>query len=232
MSIKINYLGLDILVDERTAKYGGSFNYNLTVYEVDKVELIRDHLKTIKNPVLIDVGASTGSFALLPLVVNGLMVYSFEPSKAFDVLLNNIQINNISNRVKAINQAVSDIEGIGLFYEVQSQNDSCLALSMLGGKPSSHKKTKEYSVKVTTIDKYCQNIKVDVLKIDVEGGELNVLKGALKTIERDKPLIMFEFSDENANQYGYNHQSCIDLLDSIGYDSKRTGGDVVSIYKP
>ena len=228
MSFLTNYLGIDIRLDKRTALYGGSFNHDLTVYEVDKVHKLVDYINGYIEPVLLDVGASTGSYSLLPLVVEGLKVHSFEPSKAFEVLTNNIELNNLNDSVVLNNVAVSNEVGKGMFYEVVSKDDSCLALSMLGGRPADHKRTKEYKVQVTTIDEYCKNIQVDAIKIDVEGNELNVLKGAIETIKRDRPVIMFEYSQENANQYGYNPNECIDLLDDIGYFNEIIDNDVIS----
>jgi FkbM family methyltransferase len=230
-TLKANYFNKDILLDQRTSMYGGSFLSNLTVYDVDKVQDILDYLRTLESPTLIDVGASTGSYSLLPTIIEDLKVHSFEPSKAFEVLKNNIDINNISDNVILNKNAVAEEKKVGWFNEVVSKNDSCLALSMLDGVPAGHKVVRKHRVDVICLDDYCKDIKTDVIKIDVEGAELSVIQGAMKTIERDKPLVMFEFSDENANQYGYNHKSCIDLLETIGYTSKRDNNDVIATYE-
>ena len=228
--MKVNYFGRELILDDRTAMYGGSFNYDLSVYEVEKVQYILDHLSKIENPVLIDVGASTGSYSLLPTVLQNLNVHSFEPSKSFEVLKENILSNGIDGKVVLNNMAVSEIKGRELFYEVVSNNDSCLALSMLGGRPASHKRVREIMVEVISLDDYCVKIKADVIKIDVEGNELNVLKGAIKTIERDKPLIVFEKSIENISQYGYDPKQLTDLLEEIGYKCKELDGEIIATH--
>ena len=120
---KANYLGMDILLDDRTSKYGGSFMSDLTVNDVEKVKLVADFLKVKENPILLDIGACTGSYTLLPLIVNGLHVHSFEPSKSFDVLLSNINLNKISSSVTLNRKAVSNKNSKGSFNEIISEKN-------------------------------------------------------------------------------------------------------------
>jgi hypothetical protein len=60
---------------------------------------------------------------------------------------------------------------------------------------------------------------VDALKIDVEGAELNVLRGAEKTINRDHPGILIEFSEDNTRQFGYEPGAIKDWLEARGYNT-------------
>jgi FkbM family methyltransferase len=55
----------------------------------------------------------------------------------------------------------------------------------------------------------------DVVKIDIEGGELDALKGAASTIRTHKPHIVFE-ADENMERFGYTHDDILRLLASLG----------------
>ena len=71
-------------------------------------KLLAQLLESQKQAVLVDVGANTGSFALLPVVLPGLYVEAFEPlPSAYEILLRNIQANGIQNEVKARNMALS-----------------------------------------------------------------------------------------------------------------------------
>jgi Methyltransferase FkbM domain len=54
--------------------------------------------------------------------------------------------------------------------------------------------------------------RVSVIKIDVEGAELQVLRGAAKTIRRDRPLVVFEHGLGAADFYGTNPEDVYDLL--------------------
>lgn len=59
--------------------------------------------------------------------------------------------------------------------------------------------------------------RVALIKIDVEGGEMGVLKGAARTIQRDRPLIVFEHGLGAADVYGTTPQDIHDLFGSWGY---------------
>jgi len=58
---------------------------------------------------------------------------------------------------------------------------------------------------------------VDLIKIDVEGWELRVVEGAVKTIMRDKPVMVVEQKPNNAERYGVKQRAAVDLLASWGY---------------
>ena len=87
------------------------------------------------------------------------------------------------------------------------------------------------SVKVVRLDTevIALNIKkVSLIKIDVEGYELNVIRGALNTIRKFKPILFVELNEENLKQYGHSSETLVNLLWELGYrvlDSKT--GDVL-----
>ncbi len=92
-------------------------------------------------------------------------------------MLKTIEINNLK-RVISINKAVSDDIGI-------------LNLSKSGSV--SHISTHgEQKIKATTIDYFVSknNLSVGLIKMDVEGFELNALKGAVNTIKKFKPILL------------------------------------------
>jgi len=64
--------------------------------------------------------------------------------------------------------------------------------------------------------------RVDIIKIDVEGAGLSVIKGALKTISKDKPIIFFEVHDELEGQ-------ALEVLRALGYDLVTRDGRVIAI---
>lgn len=69
------------------------------------------------------------------------------------------------------------------------------------------------NVSLETLDNLIEDgFKVDLIKIDVEGAELGVLKGAIKTIKRNKPVIIFEFGLGASDYYGTTPQDIYSLL--------------------
>lgn len=77
-----------------------------------------------------------------------------------------------------------------------------------------------YEVEVTTLDDlFADLIRLDLLKIDIEGGELNALKGATRIITTKCPIILFEVGSEYAlERHGLSRRDLYDHLTRIGYD--------------
>jgi len=136
----------------------------------------------------------------------------------------NISING--SKTMCYNYAVSDKEGIFDFNEIVE--DLPIALSMLGGKPASHKNYRTFEVKTVTIDSL--NLNPDIIKIDTEGHELMVLKGGEKTINTLHPIIYCEYSQENTSQYGYNADDSLNLLKEWGYEIELINGNIIAKY--
>jgi FkbM family methyltransferase len=141
---------------------------------------------------VLDVGSFIGthSLAFSKYVGNRGMVYSFEPRKEiFDILLVNLSINNCKN-VTAFNIGLAEKEKI---MELQSidlnEPINFGSLSLDSDFMASSFET--YQINISTIDQLAIG-KVNVIKIDVEGMEKSVLKGAEQTILRDRPLVLCE----------------------------------------
>ena len=210
--MKAKYFDIEIEVCDEVTKYWGSFTYGPSIYEPEKLERFAGLLN---GGVLIDVGASTGSYTMLPLVVPGLEVHAFEPcERTISALAKNIRLNNVKD-VTLNCCAVSNYDGIGQLNE--PVNDFNLGLSILGGNPPIWKDTRPKSTRVTKLDTYCKNIIPTAIKIDTEGNDLYVLDGALMTIKKHHPIIQVEYVQENCNQYGYNRILIYDFLKYFDY---------------
>lgn len=132
-----------------------------------------------KDDVVIDVGAHIGVFTLRAArrAVEGLVI-AVEPHPLnYRLLMENVKRNNLKN-VVALNLALSNYNGTANLYE-----------SVFSGLHSLvTRKGKFVRVPVKTLDRMVEElriVKIDVIKIDVEGGELDVLKGAEKTLKRN-----------------------------------------------
>ena len=138
--------------------------------------------------VFYDIGANAGFYCLLGarFVGNSGTVYGFEPTpKLADRIRENAKLNLFENIV-VVESAVGAIDGSVEFCidgELSVQNS--IALSSSVGKT--------LTVPCTTIDSYAMTHKLPtLLLIDVEGAEIDVLRGGLKTIRNCKPAIMVE----------------------------------------
>jgi FkbM family methyltransferase len=172
------------------------------------------------STIIIDIGANTGIYSITACTVNTrATIYSFEPVKrTAKILLKNIEINNFT-RIKFFETAISNENGSAKFYDVdaKSQYSASLNKEML----SSSKNVVTYDVPVKRLESYefFTEIKVDLIKLDVEMHEPQAIDGMLSIIARDKPTILIEVLNNTiANQlniqlaeYGYEYY----LIDEI-----------------
>jgi FkbM family methyltransferase len=148
----------------------------------------------------IDIGANTGYYSLLAGSLNKkITVHAFEPARGpHHYLLKNIQINNLSDIIKAHSMALSNTSGTCKFFEIQNQKYTYLKYN-LGGvgstQPNTNLVRNSSVVKTDTLDNFIKENsihKVDLIKIDTEGSENFILEGARECIIKHKPIIICE----------------------------------------
>lgn len=143
-----------------------------------------------KDLTVVDIGAHIGLYAVLAAekVGNAGRVIAVEPApKNYQRLRENILINNFSN-VTGINMALSDHTGLEKLYIASLSICNSLNPDVV---PSQKSATSYVEVKVGTLDDLLKNVnikKIDVLKIDAEGAELQILKGAQETLKNNPNL--------------------------------------------
>lgn len=218
-----------VFVDDRTAGLGGSFYYDpLRPYSQPPLDWTFEQLIRYPSAVLLDVGASTGCFSLLARHHPDLTVYAFEPVKLTnEVLRANVELNGLSKKVHVYEMGVSDYNGKGILHTVIANGGK--GVSIVDGRPAWHKAVEDSEIDVITIDSFCtlHNISPTFIKIDVEGNEKAVLRGAKETIEKYHPFILSEYSAENADQFEGGVDEIITMLESWGYTWRNPEGSDV-----
>ncbi len=178
---------------------------------------------------LVDVGAAIGSFCLLCGFHPDMHAMAFEPNpETFTTLSWNLRTNRVDHRVDARMAAVGAESGTAVLKVPLDQNRTRLATL---GTPMRYRGWTERTVKLVALDDL-EFERLDVLKIDVEGGELDVLRGATDTIERHRPVIIVEASKKNTQQFGYEPDAIWDMLGNLGYDCEQaTKNDVIARHR-
>jgi FkbM family methyltransferase len=186
-------------------------------------------LEAVLKPdsVFIDVGANNGYFTLFAAkrTRNG-RVLSFEPvSTYFSNMEHNVELNQFEN-VELFNIGLSDgtAEELPIYSDVADENRDGLATIYPGG----HRNTQIGTIKLSSLDRVAAEqklVKVDVIKIDVEGAEFDVLKGGRSVLERWHPAILIELSRETSSNAGYSVKDVMDYLGGFGYAFKRIGNN-------
>jgi FkbM family methyltransferase len=170
------------------------------------------------DSIVADVGANQGLYTLwLARVAAGGHVYAFEPDpELFECLEQNVRKNELTN-ISAIQAAASDRSGtLALTANKLNRGDNRVTKN-----PSSLEQ-----VKAVTLDEILADSRLDLLKIDVQGFEIEVLLGAHETLRKDPGLtIAFEFWPYGLRQAGHQPIELLDLLREAGFQIAALGRD-------
>lgn len=200
--------------------FNGEFERHVTDYFTHNLK---------PGDTFLDIGTHIGLMSLVAARAVGPagQVHSFEPGeKQRRLLLKNIQHNRF-NHIKVNPIALSDHAGEGIFQSGPTEN-----LGQSKVKDSGE----GVRVQLLPLDQYVaqNNIqKIDAIKVDVEGAELRVFKGAAESIKRFKPrFIVYECIDEIAKEFGTSVAEINDFVVSLGYDLYRWGSVERKLVKP
>ncbi len=150
----------------------------------------------LPNSIAVDVGANLGihSLVLSYCVGAGGKVFSFEPNlSVYERMQDILRENEISNVIMS-GKGVGD--SIGLKYFNLNEGDFNIGKACVSEKG-------ERTIKMTTLDYELRDsqLPISLIKIDVEGYELKVLKGTIQTLRTHKPILVCEF---NPNSYSFD----------------------------
>lgn len=177
----------------------------------EMINVIEEKFQNKEKIHAVDIGANIG-FMTAYFGSRWNKVTAFEPTPSiFECLQANCSRSNIDLK----NVAISDQTG-EVTFAVSGKSEVNQIIS------DDHVLTKHWSairVPAITLDSISLS-NVDMLKIDVEGHELAVVKGAENTIKNNKPLIAIEISFENKvldKKISHNHSQALELLKEWGY---------------
>jgi FkbM family methyltransferase len=167
----------------------------------------------------IDVGANDGLYTLFAsrrVGPTGKTIALEPSSREFARLERNLRLNLTAN-VITLRMAATDHEGTAVLRLAEFGHEG---LNTMGHFAYSVEQEAIEEVRLITLDSMVKTHKlsrVDVMKIDVEGGELNVLKGAQSVLANHKPLILLEILEAALKHQGAGRESVLELLKSFGY---------------
>lgn len=175
----------------------------------------------------LDIGAHHGFYTILASkrVGSDGRVVAFEPSpRERRELQMNLRLNHCSN-VTVEPYALASYDGSGTLYVVASYDTGCNSLR----PPNLHEATTELPVQVTSLDVYLarnQVERVNLVKIDAEGAELEILKGAASLLlSRPRPVILCEVMDVRTKSWGYDSRKILEFVASRDYGWFQVGAD-------
>lgn len=180
-------------------------------YERDTTDLF----KKIISPgmTVLDIGAHIGYFTRLFARLTGPSgkVFAFEPDPYnFSILKKNTR--HFAN-IEIVNSAVSDTNGVMDFYEVEGSTGCHTTIRT--SAPA-----RKLSVRSTTIDSFVQarGISIDIIKMDIEGGEPRALLGMRGALSLKRPLtIVLELNPDALKGSGTTPAKVIGSLQASGF---------------
>lgn len=187
------------------------------VYEPYMFEFISYNMLELEGTTIIDAGANNGHFAVefAHYVSNSGKVYCFEPQRIiYQQLCANVFLNGLDN-VYAFNNALGDKESIGKiekpdYFKNDYVNFGDVHVNIEGGE----------DVYIKTIDSF-ELDNVSLIKIDTQGFEPLILKGAEKTIAKNRPYMFIEIEPDQLEKYGYNNEELIKQIENLNYVVKQ-----------
>ena len=153
-----------------------------TRYGIDKLTT----LDSVRNKHIIDAGGYVGDTALLFSSYTDKNIHVFEASPSnMDIIRETIRLNHLDNIVP-VSKALGEKSGTATFS--LGERNSCNSLVERPG----YNYPNHIEVPVITLDDYVRenNLEVGLIKVDIEGGEQLLLKGAVETICTQHPILL------------------------------------------
>ena len=175
--------------------------------------IIKNYLNNSSN--CIDIGCHKGEILelLIKKAPNGIH-FGFEPLPNF---YSDLKKKFSSKKINILPYALGDENKEVVFHYVKN------APAYSGLKKRDYDKIKpdieQIKVQQKRLDDcISENTTIDFIKIDVEGAEFQVLKGAQRILKNNKPLILFEFGMGASNFYGTKPKDLFEFLNDVNYN--------------
>jgi FkbM family methyltransferase len=198
-------------------------------WEPGSWKMMAEHLAP--GATLVDVGAQIGYYSLkaAALVGSGGHVIAVEPNPDTIARLRANVAASGAGVVAVAPVACSDAEATLDLFAAPESNTGETSLSKANASQTGAV-AHTYKVRARPLDDIVREAglaRVDVIKIDVEGAEYLVLKGAQQTLDRFHPMILVEIIDRQLQEMGASSAQLVALLEAHGYRAGRSDGDNV-----
>lgn len=200
-------------------------------YEQATIDAITRALSASASRTLVDVGANIGLVSLAVLAtLPDAKVYAFEPgAQQRSLLAETIRRNGLERRLELSPLALSDTAGEARFAVHPSRNAAGDGFRDTGRSGRSRLVT----VETETLDAWWEKQgrpEVAVVKLDTEGSELLILRGAAVMIGRCRPVLFLEIQEENLRAYPYSAGDVRHAVESLGYSLEQLArGEFVAV---
>lgn len=185
-------------------------------FEPGEIDFISNRLTNLRpGAVMCDIGANIGLHSLNYGRLSAVdQVLAFEPARSvFSMLRRNIDRNHLGAKIAAYEFALSDCTGEAKFHFCADDAYSSLV-------PDNRRPVHQtYTVQMTSLDAWLAanpQPRIDLIKIDVEGNEPAVIRGACTTLDRYRPELVVEIYE--GSRPGFSALQLIEAIAEMGYE--------------
>ena len=210
--------GVRFLWDPEDLRTAPNIAFMEGAYEPEAFDLLT-RLAAGKRTVL-DIGANVGWYSLhLAQVLAGddARVHAFEPvGTTYERLRDNVALNGAGGRIAIYDFGLSDHCGDASFFLPVTSGSVAASLRDLHPDETS----REVRCRLETADVFLAREgidRVDLVKCDIEGAELMMLKGATRLLTVDKPIFFMELLRKWSRAFGYQPDDVLKLMAGHGY---------------
>lgn len=186
-------------------------------YEPELARLARVLIDPEKD--VIDIGANVGFFTVLATKHTDGRVFAVEPvPQIIKFLRQNLEHNGVTSRVTIFEGVICDTQGAAAVHIV-SAHEEYSSIVKIEHPAAKGIAVTTIQVPALTLDKFVASYSLNpgFIKIDVEGAEHKVLKGARDTLLNARPIVMSEFSPKLLKANDANPTELIKELRGLGY---------------
>ena len=201
--------GVRLLIDPSVDKGVELSLFETGTYEKGTIQLLNDFLKP--GSTFLDIGANIGLMSVIASQYVGEegTVYAIEANpKTIEILQHNLALNHCEN-VEIFPVALGSTNGNALLYENWDVNRGGASLLAQDDQDG-------VEVPVWKLDSLLEGATIDVLKIDVEGFELEVLHGGIELLKKQLPIMIIEVSEQRETAKGVTPKEIADFVRSLG----------------
>ena len=188
------------------------------IFEKEVVDLAYQYIK--ENTAVLDIGSNFGQMSILfaDKVGDKGIVYAFDADDfVYEILVKNIAANNKESKILPTFGAIHNIDNQILFFPEQDFE----VYGSYGSYGIDYNTTRGREIKSLTIDSLNIQQPISFMKIDIQGGDLQAMQGAIKTIEKNQMPILFEYEYHFEDDFNLSFQEYVDFVRSIGYVFKK-----------
>jgi len=199
------------VIDKNKYKFPKNIYYEIAIFKYGQgIKLLpKDILNKISQKDFIDGGAFWGDSALIFKEFTKSKIYSFEPDNVkYEGLKETIKINNLENSIIPVKFGLNDKKSQIELFETPFCMSPVKDVSV-GNNPT--------YIETVTIDDFVEenNLNVGLIKLDIEGHELETIKGGLNSITTHKPVLLISIYHHPKDFFNIKP-----LIESLGLDYK------------